>query len=276
MSKFLASSVAKTNSGITGICHGCLQETVHRWKLIHVPLNKGFAVILNVYDLNDVNQYLYHWGLGVYHSGVEVCGVEYTFGGGGGIFYTEPKNAPGAKHRESIPMGTFNGTTRDLESIVNDLRGDFDGSAYNILTKNCNHFADALVLKLLKKPVPAYINRLAFYGSSVSCLLPPSLTGVAPVDVPSSHRPTNDYQHIRSSGRDDTRSPMFTGTSGVKLGSTQTHQLTSSQDSNDSFSDNQSRKERMRAAALSRLAPQQANVNRSIDGFELFIPVKLR
>ncbi len=45
----------------------------------------GFAggnstVYLNVYDLHDNNAILYPWGLGFYHSGVQIGREEYTFG----------------------------------------------------------------------------------------------------------------------------------------------------------------------------------------------------
>jgi hypothetical protein len=65
-------------------------------------------VFLNVYDLQD-NEALINFGLGVFHSGVEIKGEEWTFGSGGGIFSSSPKNAGGAKFRESITMGEFNG-----------------------------------------------------------------------------------------------------------------------------------------------------------------------
>jgi hypothetical protein len=35
---------------------------------------------LNVYDLHDSNQYLYALGMGVFHSGVEINGTEWSFG----------------------------------------------------------------------------------------------------------------------------------------------------------------------------------------------------
>jgi hypothetical protein len=38
-------------------------------------------VIVNVYDLSPQNKYTYGCGLGIFHSGVEVYGVEYAFGG---------------------------------------------------------------------------------------------------------------------------------------------------------------------------------------------------
>lgn len=37
-------------------------------------------VYLNVYDLHENNDMLYPIGLGLFHSGVQVGNVEYTFG----------------------------------------------------------------------------------------------------------------------------------------------------------------------------------------------------
>jgi hypothetical protein len=50
------------------------------------------------------------------------------------------------------------------------------------LTRNCNHFANAFVTKLLNKPIPGYVNRLANLGGMISCLFPPQLLSDAPVD----------------------------------------------------------------------------------------------
>lgn len=38
------------------------------------------TIYLNVYDLHDNNAILYPWGLGFYHSGVQIGREEYTFG----------------------------------------------------------------------------------------------------------------------------------------------------------------------------------------------------
>lgn len=37
-------------------------------------------IYLNVYDLNENNDIYYPWGLGFYHSGLQVGREEYTFG----------------------------------------------------------------------------------------------------------------------------------------------------------------------------------------------------
>ena len=56
---------------------------------------RGANVYINVYDLSQVNSYTYEFGVGVFHSGVEVMGTEYTFGGhensSSGIFTHTPR-----------------------------------------------------------------------------------------------------------------------------------------------------------------------------------------
>mmetsp|Transcript_35580 Transcript_35580/g.36275 ORF Transcript_35580/g.36275 Transcript_35580/m.36275 type:complete len:236 (-) Transcript_35580:22-729(-) len=225
---------------------------------------KGSKVVVNVYDLSpEQNACLHPWGFGAYHSGVEINGTEYTYGGQGGIFDMEPRNAgPGAVFRESIEMGTFEGTTQDLNSILTDLKIDFDGSKYNLLTKNCNHFADSFLRRLLNKPLPGYINRLALLGSAFSCLLPPSVTGAAPVDSSGGNSVNNrGYEPLvpsRSvSMETETRTPShqsYITSSGVRLGS-----LSSDVSDTDN---SQNRRERMRAAALERFSMTSSNGER--------------
>jgi hypothetical protein len=57
-------------------------------------------------------------GMGLHHSGVEILGREYSFASGGGIFDSSPKDAPGAKFRESIELGSFDGGSSELQSAI--------------------------------------------------------------------------------------------------------------------------------------------------------------
>lgn len=176
---------------------------------------------LNVYDLHESNEYLYPLGFGSFHSGVQVGGTEYTFGGGSGVFTHEAKAVPNAKFRESVFLGEYEGTSSEVSRAIDELRPAFPGSAYNILTKNCNHFSDALSLKLIGKPIPDYVNRLANIGGCFSCLLPPSLTSQAPVsDGPSGGAGTafngNGRRQVTASGV-----KPFAPSQGYKLGSGQ-------------------------------------------------------
>ena len=43
----------------------------------------------------DTNNYTHDFGIGAYHSGVQVGGREYTFAGGSGVFFHDPKDVPG-------------------------------------------------------------------------------------------------------------------------------------------------------------------------------------
>jgi hypothetical protein len=103
----------------------------------------------------------------------------------------------------------YQGNSRDIDTILDDLRHDFKGDDYNIIQKNCNSFSDAFVMKLLNVPIPSYINRLANIGSFFSCLLPPSLTNQ---DAPVSSTNGRDYKVSANNVK------AFSG-QGYKLGS---------------------------------------------------------
>ncbi len=78
-------------------------------------------VFCNVYDLSPANDYGWSVGIGAFHSGIEVYGVEYSFGSGGGVFASTPKEAGGAKFREGIPLGEIFISERGIVYVV--LRG---------------------------------------------------------------------------------------------------------------------------------------------------------
>jgi deubiquitinase DESI2 len=132
-------------------------------------------VLLNVYDLHPQNDIMLTFGVGAFHTGIQVLGREYTFAANAGIFHHEPRHA-NHQFRESIVMGHFAGTGGSLDDIVRDLRPQFGSNDYNILTNNCNSFSDAFCRQLLNKDIPPWVNRLSLIGSFFSCLLPPSLT----------------------------------------------------------------------------------------------------
>ncbi|KAF4130584.1 PPPDE putative peptidase domain [Phytophthora infestans] len=124
-------------------------------------------------------------GFGIFHSGVEIGGKEFSYASGAGVFASTPRQAPGAKFRESIDMGLFEGTSYEAHRLAYSLSPDFDGDTYNLFTKNCNTYADVLCQLLLDKRIPAYVNRAAYLGSFLSCLMPANLTDQTPIGDPS-------------------------------------------------------------------------------------------
>lgn len=144
---------------------------------------KPEKVWLNVYDLNGANETLSNIGLGAYHSGVEVHGVEWTFASGSGIFSHAPKGAQGAVFRERILLGETAATSREIEGIVARLRPDWPGGKYSLIRCNCNHFSDELAraITIGSVGIPLWVNRMSYLGAMCACLLPPALLGEAPV-----------------------------------------------------------------------------------------------
>lgn len=136
-------------------------------------------VYLNVYDLTPYNGYAYWLGLGVYHSGVQVNGVEYAFGAheypSTGIFEGEPKQCEGFTFRKTILIGKTDMGPAEVRAVMEDLAQDYRGNAYNLITKNCNHFCNDACIKLTGNPIPNWVNRLARIGFLCNCVLPASL-----------------------------------------------------------------------------------------------------
>ncbi|KAG7024432.1 DeSI-like protein [Cucurbita argyrosperma subsp. argyrosperma] len=136
-------------------------------------------VYLNVYDLTPINGYAYWLGLGVYHSGVQVHGVEYAFGAHeratSGIFEVEPRQCPGFTFRKSICIGRTNLDQKDVRSFMEKVAEEYSGNTYHLITKNCNHFCNDVCLRLVGKPIPSWVNRLARLGLFCNCVLPASL-----------------------------------------------------------------------------------------------------
>ncbi|KAJ9178950.1 hypothetical protein P3X46_010792 [Hevea brasiliensis] len=136
-------------------------------------------VYLNVYDLTPMNGYAYWLGLGVYHSGVQVHGVEYAFGAHEypttGIFEGVPKQCDGFTFRKTILIGKTEMGPGEVRAVMEELAEKYRGNAYNLITKNCNHFCNDACIRLTANPIPRWVNRLARIGFLCNCVLPANL-----------------------------------------------------------------------------------------------------
>ncbi|XP_054797893.1 deSI-like protein At4g17486 [Prosopis cineraria] len=159
-------------------------------------------VYLNVYDLTPMNGYMYWTGLGVYHSGVEVYGVEYAFGAHdyptSGVFEVEPRQCPGFKFRKSIFIGTTCLDPVQVREFMERHSTNYNGDTYHLIVKNCNHFCKDICYKLTGKSIPRWVNRLARLGSVCNCILPEALRISAVRHDPNFHTRESEKKRLRS------------------------------------------------------------------------------
>ncbi|KAJ7539022.1 hypothetical protein O6H91_11G086200 [Diphasiastrum complanatum] len=133
-------------------------------------------VYLNVYDLTPMNGYIYWFGIGVFHSGIEAHGVEYGFGAHEysttGVFEVEPRKCPGFTFRRAVLLGTTGLNAQEFREFIEDLAGNYSGDSYDLMLKNCNHFTNEVSMRLTRHGIPRWVNRLARLGlcSLASCI----------------------------------------------------------------------------------------------------------
>lgn len=103
---------------------------------------------------------------------------EYAYGGHGrkgltGVYWTKPHvEPPGGTWRCSLLHGfTFRSDT-EIAALIKEVSEEFQGTSYNLLTNNCNHFTNTLCERLTSKPAPAWLNRAAAIGLALPCVVP--------------------------------------------------------------------------------------------------------
>ena len=162
-------------------------------------------VVIHVYDLLPVWQYyspkaallpstglliplilqpgrisstLWFLGTSLLHSSVVINGKEYAYGGHDrhnvtGVYWTKPKTEPpGGTFKCEILHGFTLASQAEIDGIIRDASEEFLGTAYNLLTKNCNHFTSYLCQKLTGRPGPGWLNRAASIGVALPCVVP--------------------------------------------------------------------------------------------------------
>eukprot|EP00929_Paragymnodinium_shiwhaense_P095989 TRINITY_DN5738_c0_g1_i4.p1 TRINITY_DN5738_c0_g1~~TRINITY_DN5738_c0_g1_i4.p1 ORF type:complete len:522 (+),score=70.41 TRINITY_DN5738_c0_g1_i4:78-1643(+) len=105
---------------------------------------------------------------GFYHAGVEIDGVEWCYGhrdgpstAESGIICHAPRKNAQHRYRETLKLGKTALTERDVWRLLDEFMDAYPASEYDMLHRNCCHFADELCIRLGVGPIPGWIHRFA-------------------------------------------------------------------------------------------------------------------
>eukprot|EP01032_Pedospumella_encystans_P022098 gene22098-25048_t len=95
---------------------------------------------------------------GIWHTGLIAFNREYYFGGGIqvsqlGYFARSHQLQP----TQMLDMGTTTKTQAELEQFLRTINHQFTQSTYNLITNNCNNFADTICQFLTGHGIPTHI-----------------------------------------------------------------------------------------------------------------------
>eukprot|EP00927_Polykrikos_kofoidii_P037328 TRINITY_DN31469_c0_g1_i1.p1 TRINITY_DN31469_c0_g1~~TRINITY_DN31469_c0_g1_i1.p1 ORF type:complete len:356 (-),score=76.73 TRINITY_DN31469_c0_g1_i1:33-1100(-) len=131
--------------------------------------NGILEVTISVYQLNLLGSgFINSLGsfiVGAYHSAVVVGGEEWAFGGHtdelkSGVYKIPPTLDPHHVFFQKVVMGRMEGTREQVRDLITAfaLQPQWRGTAYDLLERNCNHFASSLCWLLLRRRPPFWIN----------------------------------------------------------------------------------------------------------------------
>jgi len=108
---------------------------------------------------------------GVYHVGIEILGVEWSYGyceDGCGIFAVEPGHCTLGPFKESVYLGKSNLDVDKLIKVLHRMSLDWNGPDYNITNKNCVVFSTNLLNTISSNAkLPSYTTSLTNLGLSL-------------------------------------------------------------------------------------------------------------
>jgi len=140
-------------------------------------------VLLHIYDVSHednvhkLNKVLAHkrspfkFG-GVFHAGVEVNGLEWSFGMSmaesvPGISCSVPREHSEHRYRQTVKLRSTRLSAEEVAELLSQLIEEYPGDDYDLLRRNCCHFADDFAKRLGAGRIPGWVHRLARVGAFV-------------------------------------------------------------------------------------------------------------
>lgn len=145
----------------------CLSPTL-------VAVERSTSVFANIYNLSSKNEKLRNVGMGIFHCGIVIYGIEWSFGESierateTGLFCCQPGMA-GQLFR-SLYLGDTTMSPAQVDTILHRLENEWKSSEYHILHHNCNHFSQAFCNLLSTNErlrLPDWCNRAARVADAV-------------------------------------------------------------------------------------------------------------
>lgn len=120
-----------------------------RERSMRTEKQQTFLVRLHVYEI----------GGGAFHAAVEVHGQEWQYGQDG-IMPIEPGSAAPAykKHLKPIALGCTELGEANVRRVIRKMKRTWKGHEYNLLHKNCCHFARRFLQELGARTMPEWVD----------------------------------------------------------------------------------------------------------------------
>jgi hypothetical protein len=134
------------------------------------------AVTLNVYHvslssfISGLNKILPKAVVGgAYHAGIEVDGVEWSYGwnedGTTGVFECAPMMNDAHRFAEAVSLGATPMSPEQVARMLSALEAQWVGKDYNLTTHNCCDYCAEMAQRLGCDPPPQWLNKLARAGA---------------------------------------------------------------------------------------------------------------
>lgn len=163
--------------------------TARSWQsALATPEGDGAPVLLHVYDLSEdwrvqnLNKVLAHkWSPmklgGLFHAGVEVNGLEWSFGMHGadagsatGVHCVPPRSHPAHHFRQTVSLGRSCLADESINCVLSDLVEEYTVDKYDVLRLNCCDFAEDMCERLGVE-FPTWVHRLAHIGAGLDDII---------------------------------------------------------------------------------------------------------
>jgi hypothetical protein len=138
-------------------------------------------VVLHIYHVwgsdsaMPLNTLLAAFGSGAFHCGMEVAGIEWSFGplaqeGDSGVCARVPVLNKDYRHYMSVTLGCTGLAQDEVFACLRKLEEEWLAGTYDLLRRNCCHFASAVAAELGVSPPPAWVGFLPAAGAVIASL----------------------------------------------------------------------------------------------------------